>query len=338
MIRLRRTQGSPLGRFRLAAFLSLGVLVYGTAGYMVIERWSFFDALYMTVITVTTVGYGEVHHLSTLGRGFTMTLIVGGVGTILYALALFAELVGEGEFARYRRERQIEDRVRRLHDHFIVCGYGRMGTRIAEEFDHARAEYVVIDNNPEALERLAAQRRTHLGGDAASEDLLRRAGIERARALICAVDSDERAVYIVLAARAINPKLYILARAGHTDAIRRLELAGADRVISPYRMAGHQLAELALRPALVEVMDFLQHGGIAVGVEEILVREGAAAIGRSIRDAGLAQADGASVLAVRRADGTLAVNPETDFELAAGDLLIAFGTEEQLSKTAGVLN
>ncbi|HEX6548206.1 MAG TPA: potassium channel protein [Candidatus Dormibacteraeota bacterium] len=328
---------NPLRRFRVAGALLAVIVAYGVAGYMLVEHWSLGDALYMVVITISTVGYGEVHPLSPAGRLFTSTLIVGGVATMLYAFGIFAELVGEGHIAEYRRQRQMQRRVADLKDHFIVCGYGRIGTQIVTEFDAANARYIVIDNNPEAVARLVHEDRLHLAGDAASEELLKEARIDRARGLICAVDSDERAVYIVLAARALKPDLYILARAGQPPSIRRLELAGADRVVSPYRMAGHQMAGLALRPGLVEIMDTLQHGASAVGVEELLIRDGSRLAGKTLAEAGLTQAALARLLAVRRRDGTLHVNPDDELKLAEGDLIVALGSDEQLAHTASLL-
>ncbi len=327
----------PLTRFRLPAVLLIVVLTYGTLGYLLIERWTPGDALYMTIITISTVGFQEVHPLSPIGRAFTATLIVGGVATMLYAFGIFAELLAEGHIAEYGRQRRLQSRIGALRDHFVICGYGRIGTQIVQEFEHARTRYVVIDNNPEAITRLRSEDRLHIAGDAAAEDVLRAAGIERARGVICAVDSDERAVYITLAARALKPDLYLVARAGRPESIRRLELAGADRVISPYRMAGHQMAELALRPALVEVVDFLQHAGTPVGVEELLLRDSSPLVGQSVVAAGLTADQLARLVAIRRRDGDLLVNPDDDLVLAAGDLLIAFGSRDQLERTAALL-
>lgn len=310
------------------------MLVYGSVGYVLIEHWSLGDGLFMTLITISTVGYDEIHPLSGWGRVFTATLIVGGVGTMLYAFGIFTEMLAEGHIAEYRRLRRLEAKIKALRGHFVVCGYGRIGTQIVQEFELSRIPYVVIDNNPEAVARLVEEQRLHIAGDAASEELLDAAGIQRARGLICAVDSDERAVYITLAARALKPDVYMVVRAGRPESIRRLELAGADRVVSPYRMAGHVMAELALRPALVEVMDFLQHAGTPVGVEELLVREGSRVVGRRLGETGLSDGDLARLLAIRRQDGDLVINPDEDFALAEGDLLVAFGSREQLERTA----
>jgi voltage-gated potassium channel len=328
---------NPLSRFRLAVVLLGVIIAYGIAGYMLIERWDLLDSFYMVIITISTVGYQEVHPLSSAGRIFTSTLIVVGVGTMLYGFGVFAETLAENAFGHYRRERQLERSLNQLRDHFIICGYGRIGTQIVAEFEVRKVPYAVIDQTEEAVERLRAEGRLHIEGDASSEELLGQAGIERARGLICAVDSDERAVYIVLSARALNPKLYILARAGRPESIRRLELAGATRTISPYRMAGHLMAELAVRPAVVDVLDTLHHGESEIAVEEMIVSAGMAAVGKTIEETGLLDASAAKLLALRRRDGTLYVDPRPELRLEEGDLLIALGSETQLLKSASLL-
>lgn len=241
---------NPFARFRLPGILLAGVIVVGTVGYALVERWNLFDAFYMTIITISTVGFSEVHPLDTAGRVFTSVLIVSGVGILLYGFGVFAETLSEGHFLEYRRVRRLKADVRALRDHFIVCGYGRTGTQVVGEFAGHGLPYVVIDSNPEAIERLVHEGRLHIEADAADEEVLKEAGIEHARALISAVDSDERSVYITLIARALNPKLWIVARAGQPASVRRLELAGANEAISPYVMAGHRMAEVALDPSL----------------------------------------------------------------------------------------
>jgi len=329
---------NPLLRFRLPAVLLAIVIAFGVTGYTLIERWNLFDAFFMTIITISTVGYGEVHPQSVAGRAFSAVLIVVGVGTMLFGFGVFAETLAENAFGMFRRQRQMEHTLQELRDHFIVCGYGRIGTEVVVEFDDHKVQYVIIDRTEEALGRLQKEDRLYIEGDAASEDILHRAGIDRARGLISAVDSDERGVYIVLAARALNPKLYIIARAGYPESIRRLELAGADRVISPYRMAGHLMAELAVHPAMVDVLDTLHHGESDIGLEEVLIQPETKAIGKTLADSGLLDAQGAKLLAVRRRDGTLHVNPSADLRLAEGDLIIALGSEQQLLTTASMLN
>ncbi len=313
------------------------MIVYGMLGYMLIEGWNVLDAFYMTIITISTVGYSEVQKLSDAGRIFTSTLIVVGVGTMLYGFGVFAETLTDNSFIAYRRERQLERSLNQLRDHFIICGYGRIGTQIVAEFEAHNIPYAVIDQTEDAVLRLRNEDRLHVEGDASSEEILKLAGIERARGLISAVDSDERAVYIILAARALKPELYLISRAGRPESIRRLELAGANRVISPYQMAGHRMAELAVRPALVDVMDSLHHGESEIAVEEMLVQPRVAAVGKTIASAGLVSPDAAKVLAVRRRDGTLHANPAPDLLLEEGDLVIALGSEEQLFASAAKL-
>jgi voltage-gated potassium channel len=327
----------PLRRFRLPAALLAVVIVYGIAGYMLIEQWNLLDAFYMTIITISTVGYKEVQPLSNTGEIFTSTLIVVGVGTMLYGFGVFAETLTDNSFIHYRRERQLERSLNQLRDHFIICGYGRIGTQIVAEFEAHNIPYAVIDQTEDAVMRLRNEDRLHVEGDASSEEILKLAGIERARGLISAVDSDERAVYIILAARALKPELYLISRAGRPESIRRLELAGANRIISPYQMAGHRMAELAVRPALVDVMDSLHHGESEIAVEEMLVQPNVAVVGKTIAGAGLVSPDSAKVLAVRRRDGTLHANPSADLLLEEGDLVIALGSEEQLFASAAKL-
>jgi voltage-gated potassium channel len=327
----------PLRRFRLAATLLGIVIVVGVAGYMLINGWSLLDSFYMVIITISTVGFSEVHEQGTAGRLFTSGLIVVGVATMLYGFGVFAETLADNAFGRYRRERQLQRDLNQLREHFIICGYGRIGTQIVDEFEDHKVPYVVIDQTDEALGRIRAEGKLHIEGDASKEEILKQAGIERARGLISAVDSDERAVYIVLAARALNTKLYIVARAGRPDSIRRLELAGATRTISPYVMAGHRMAELAIRPAMVDVLDTLHHGEAGIGVEEMVVTAGTQAIGRTLDEVGLLAPDAAKVLAVRKRDGTVNVNPPPDAQLEDGDLVIALGTEDQLFVSASKL-
>ena len=327
----------PLRRFRLAGILLAIVIAVGVTGYMVIDGWDFLDSFFMVIITISTVGYTEVHPQGHAGRLFTSGLIVVGVATMLYGFGVFAETLADNSFGRYRKERQLQRELDRLSDHFIICGYGRIGTQIVAEFEQHATAYVVIDQTEEALERIRAENHLHIEGDASKEEILKQAGIERARGLISAVDSDERAVYIVLAARALNPNLYIVARAGRPESIRRLELAGATRTISPYLMAGHRMAELAIRPAMVDVLDTLHHGEAGIGVEEMVVSPETKAVGMTLEEVGLLAGNTAKVLAVRRRDGNVSVNPAASIRLEEGDLVIALGTEDQLFASASLL-
>ena len=269
--------GGPLRRLLLALVGLLVLLAYGTAGYMLIEGYSFLDALFMTVITVSTVGFEEVHRLDAAGEGFTISVIVLGVIGFLYTFSMLVELLSSGEWQRHRRVRQVQRRLDGLRDHVIVCGYGRTGRQAVIELTQSGQGFVVVESNPDGLARVAEDRVLHVLGDASSDEILERAGIRRARALISAVNSDERNVYIVLTARSLRPDLYIVARSSLPDSAEKLRGAGADRVVSPYTLSGRRMAELAMQPAVVDTFDLLVGGAdTSMRVEELVVGGGAA--------------------------------------------------------------
>ena len=311
----------------LVAFL--GVVVYGTAGYMVIEHWAFLDALFMTVITITTVGYEEVHHLDAAGQVFTISLIVFGVVGFLYTFGVLVEQLSSGRWQEYRRYRRMDAQLRSLRDHVIVCGYGRTGTQVVKDLEKAGSDYVVVEMNPTPLEDVRRDRKLCVVGDAAHDEVLHLAGIDRARALVSAVDSDERNVYIVLTARSLNAQLFIVARSSFPDSVAKLERAGADRVVSPYTTSGARMAALAMQPAVVDVIDMVTREGGSMAIEELVVPPGTRGL-----VAGTLRRSGAVLLAVRSADGRLSVGPDDRSALAPGDLVVVMGTPEQLTALA----
>jgi voltage-gated potassium channel len=326
-----------LKRFRLPLLILTLVFCYGVIGYMVFLHWNFIDALFMVLTTVTTVGYEEVHPLGPGGRVFTMTVIVFGVGTMLYTLATFGELLVEGHLARYARMRGMERRIAGLSDHFIICGYGRMGARVAQEFRQIDTPFVMVESNPEPLERLRSTDLLFVEGDAASDESLLKAGILRAKGLVSAVDSDERNVFITLTARSLNPALFIVARSSYPDSVEKLRRAGANQVVSPYLMGAHRMAALAVRPVAVDVLDTVLHGeNIDLVVEEFLVPSTSKVLGRTLRDSGM-RAAGANVLAIRKRSGQLRINPPETQVLESDDLLVAIGTRQQMSAAERLL-
>jgi voltage-gated potassium channel len=306
-------------------------------GYMVFERWNFIDSLFMVLTSITTVGYEEVHPLDTVGRVFTMTVIVGGVGTMLYTLGIFGELLVDGRLGRYARMRGMERRIADLKDHFIVCGYGRMGTRVTQEFRQLETPFVVVESNAESLERLRGADLLYVEGDATSDESLLKAGILRAKGLVTAVDSDERNVFITLTARALNPALFIVARSSFQDSVEKLRRAGANQVVSPYLMGAHRMAAMAVRPVAVDVLDTVLNGeNIDLVVEELLVPSASRLLGRSLADSGMREA-GANILAIRKRSGQLRINPPDSQVLESDDLLVAIGTRKQMSAAEHLL-
>jgi voltage-gated potassium channel len=323
---------NPLRRMAVVMTAFLVIVIYGTVGYAVIEHDSVIDALFMTVTTITTVGL-EAHPLDAAGEIFTITVIVLGVATFLYLFGLIVEVLSGNRWQAYRRYRRMESQIAALRDHIIVCGYGRTGKRVTVELRHRRVPYVVIEMNPTPLEDVIREHETHIVGDAANDDVLHLAGVDRARALVSAVDSDERNVYIVLTARSLNPGLFIVARSSYPDSVPKLQRAGADRVVSPYTASGSRMAALAVQPAVVDVLDFVSTPGTQMSIEELVVPPGAA---EGIT-AGAMRRSGATLLAVQSKGGGISVGPADDAVLKQGDIVVAMGTLDHLEALAGVL-
>ncbi|HYT67871.1 MAG TPA: potassium channel protein [Vicinamibacterales bacterium] len=327
---MARTQPWWIG-WRLVALLIVGVHVVGTAGYVLIEGWSAWDAFYMTVITVTTVGYGEVHPLSPAGRAFTVVILLTGVGAFFYAFTLFMTLLAEGGLVERRERKRLARMLDNLVDHFIVCGFGRMGEIIAHEFARQKVPFVVIERNPERMHLAIEQGFLAVEADASNEEVLRRIGIARARGFVAAVSTDAENVYAVLSARLLNPNLFIVGRAETEDSRTKLMRAGADRVISPYQLGGLQLAQTALRPAVVDFVQLATSSeNMDLNLEQVHITEGSSLAGRSLIDAGLRQRFGVVVVGIRRADGHMDFNPEPETSMRAGDDLVVLGRAESL--------
>ncbi len=311
-----------------AAFALL--LVAGTAGFALILHESPFDALYRTVITVYTAGLVSAP-ASVAGKLFTILLVVWGVAIFLYVFALVIELAVSGTIEGAWQRRRMRKRVDRLHDHCIICGYGRVGRRVGQEFRQAGVPYVVVDFNPDAV--AAARERDDLlvEGSGTQDENLAAAGIARAKGLVASSDSDVDNLYIVLSARALRPDLLIVARAASEDAAHKLMRAGADRVVQPYTTAGQEMAKLVLKPEVAAFLEIVSsHGGPDLRFEEIEVSEACGHCGKSIRDLRIRATTGALIVGLRHPDGAFEVTPDPDLALQPGDVLIAMGTESEL--------
>ena len=309
----------------------IAVFVYGTIGYILIEHYTVLEAAFTTITVITTVGL-QVHPLDGPGEIFTITLVVFGVSGFLYTFGVIVEALGSGRWRQYWRARHLEQQLERLRDHIIVCGYGRTGKRVVGEIREKGIPYVVIEMNPDPLADVRHRREPHVVGDAANDEVLHEARIERARALVSAVDSDERNVYIVLTARSLNPGIFIVARSSYPDSVAKLERAGANRVVSPYTTSGIRMAALAMQPAVVDVLDIVA-GGTTTTIEELVVPADA---GDRLTAATLRRS-GATLLAVRSAEGALQVGPPDSHGLRADDVVVAMGTREQLDGLADSL-
>jgi len=310
----------------------MGLIVAGgTTGYSLIERWPAWDAFYMTMITVTTVGYREVHPLSRAGELFTVVLVTIGVATVLYTFSFLMAQVVEGDlqerWATRRRERMLDE----LTDHFIICGFGRIGQIIAREFSRQRVPFVIIERDSERMHTAIDAGYLAVEADASSEHVLRRIGIDRARGFIAAVSTDAENVYAVLSARLLRPDLFIIGRAETEDAQAKLHRAGADRVLSPYQIGGLQLAQTALRPAVVDFVQLATSSdNLDLNMEQVKINAGSALVGRTIIDANLRQRFGVVVVGIQRVDGTMQFNPPPETAMAVGDFLVVLGQAKNL--------
>jgi voltage-gated potassium channel len=318
-------------RLRLALAVLACVMVVGTVGYLILG-FGLLDAVYQTVTTVTTVGFREVQPLSDAGIVFTIVLILLGVGTALYALGVLIQTLVEGDlhdvFGRRRMERKIADIERPV----IVCGFGRVGREIAKDVVDAGAVPVIVDRN---AERLESSPYATVVGDATDDGVLRRAGLERARALVAALDTDAGNLFVTVSARALRPDLFIVARVRVDESIEKLRRGGADRVVNPQSIGGARMAAFVLQPHVTEFLDVVMHDrDIEFRLEEVTVAPDSPIVGDTLRDAQIRNRTGALVLALRDENGEFSTNPSPDARLGGGQVLIAIGTPRELTALA----
>jgi voltage-gated potassium channel len=319
------------GRHLRAWILAVtGAALIGTLGYVLLFSWPLSDALYMTVITLTTVGFREVHELVGFPeRLWTMLLAVAGVGIIFGSIGIVAETIISEAASGRREAKRMRDAVAALRDHYIVCGYGRVGSTVARELAHTGERLVVIDINPTSLERASRDGHLVVEGDATDDATLRQAGLVVARGLVTTIDSDANNVYVTLSARAINPGLFIVARANAEGSEAKLAQAGANRMVSPYTMAGRRIANLASRPRVADFIDAaLSHGNLSFSLEEVEIDAKSPLLGVTV---GALRADGVVTLAILQQDGAYEANPPEERALCDGESVIASGSTEALS-------
>jgi voltage-gated potassium channel len=305
----------------------------GTIGFHYIEHWGWFDSFYMVIITLSTVGYQEVHPLSLAGRVFCIVLIVAGVALVFLMIGAATQALLEFELVKVFGKRRMEREVANLKDHYIICGAGRVGHSVAHELARKPCPFVVIETT-EASAASLDPKWLVLIGDAASERTLHQAGIGRAAGLVAATTTDATNIYIVLTARSLNPRLKIIARASEEAAEKHLKTAGADTVISPYAAAGHRIAQSFLRPHLLDFLDITsdRSGSYQMLIEEIKISPNSALAGTTVGSSGIHHNFGIIVLAIRHADGSTRFNPEAQEPIGPDDYLIAMGETAQLAR------
>lgn len=320
--RRRGGRGPSHLRRRVALLISAITVIftYGTGGYMVFG-FGFIDSLYMTALALTTAGFTPAGELDGGAKVFTVSVAVLGVTAFLAALGVLTTALAERGFSPHARRKRMEKRIEALADHHIICAYGRVGRIVAREYESEGVPFVVIDPKEELEEQMQADGVLYVIGDPSSERVLRGVGVERARGLVCAVDSDATNVYIALMARSMNPDIFIVARAGEAGSAERLHRAGADRVVSPYVTSGRHMALVSLRPRVVDFFEVVGLGGREARLDELAVEEGSPMIGRALTEA----CGEAVALLLRRGTGEVITNPKGDERLAPGDIIFLFG-------------
>jgi voltage-gated potassium channel len=320
-----------LREFLFALCVPLLLMALGTIGYMRLEHWRFLESLYMTVITITTVGFDEVHPLNSEGRVFTMALTLVGVFTLFYAATAAIRAIVSGEVGGDIGRQRMEHTLSELKDHVIVCGFGRMGRYVCAEFSASGQPFVVLDRNAAALEGFQMAHGIALAGDATSDGVLRRAGIERARVLVTVAATDADNLYITMSARLLNEKLMIVSRAEDQATQKKLLRAGANRVVAPYAIAGQTVVQAVERPTALSFLELATRSDYReLQIEETEVKPGSRLAGARLDDAHLRQEMGITVVAIKKPDGRMIVSPSPEVVLEGGDILICLGHRDQL--------
>ena len=325
-----------LPRHLLWGIGALLLLIFiGTAGYMLIEEWSFSDSIYMTIISISTVGYREVNVLSSAGRAFTIFLLVAGVGLAFYILTnVVQNLIEQGVQGIFRRQR-MENRISKLKDHFIICGYGRVGKEVAAVFSENKVPFVVIDPSDAAFADATEAGYLFLHGDASSDDVLKKAEIGRSRGLIAATGNDAENIFITLSAKALHPGLFVVARTYSEEAVAKLERVGADRVVAPLRQGGRRMAMLALRPLAVDFVDaVLGRAPSPLELEHIKVVGSSPLALKKVGEG--EKLTGIAILALRKKNGDVLPKPGAETLIEPGDELFVIGIRKQLEKVEEV--
>ncbi len=329
----------PERKFRshpfIIVFTSLLIIVFGTMGYVVLEGYTPLEALYMTIITLTTVGFGEVRPLDEAGRIFTIVLIGVGAVFVLSQIAYLGEYIVDGQLLRVYRRRRVKKRLGEMEGHYIICGYGQMGKVIVSELMSHHVPVVVVDNSPEEELKLAENDIPHFLGDATEEETLLAVGIKKARGLVSVVTKDSDNVFIVLTARDLNKDLFICARASSPGTEKRLIKAGANRVVSPYISGAKRIAQNILRPTVTDFVELALSGeGMELSMEEIKLLPNASIIGKDLIQSEIRNTYNLIVIAIKRADGTMIYNPSPQEVFQEGDILITIGPRNNLEQFA----
>jgi voltage-gated potassium channel len=323
----------------ISVLLSIALIGFGCIGYMTIEDWGFADALYMTIITIATVGYGEVHKISIPGRMFTLVLIILGVGYFLYVVGNIIQFLVEGRIRLVLGRRKLDTQINRLKGHFIICGYGRIGRELTRYLTQKYIDVVIIERNSNRVSTMDNDGILYLVGEATDESIMENAGIHRARGLVTAVATDADNVFLVLIAKQLNPNIFIVARAEQNSTKKTLLAAGADKVISPYDIGARRMAHAVLRPAVIEFLEMaFADDSTDIQLEEIQIQPSSELIGVTLQDSGVRQNMDVNIIAFRKPEGRMVFNPKADDRFEAGDTVIAVGSARSIKQFERILS
>ncbi|MGA3206833.1 MAG: potassium channel protein [Syntrophales bacterium] len=322
----------PTKKLKNTALALISIFIIGTLGFHFIEGWSLIESLYTTVITLSTVGYGDFYPETDVGRLFTVILVIFGVGTMLYTIGLLTETMVEARFRSLMGRGKLEKMIKKLNRHYIICGCGRIGYLICKELSQEKIDFVVIDHNLEIIQKIEDEGFIYYKGDATQDKILIAAGIKRARGIICALPSDAQNLYVILTAKELNPDIYVLSRSEEIESEHRLLRAGADRVISPYVLGGMRMAMAISRPAMLDFIEITtRRQSLELRMEEIDIGEVSPVIGKSLEESEIRQRYGLIIVAVKKDSGQMIFNPMGGYVISQGDKLIALGEDKNVS-------
>lgn len=325
-------------QLHISVLIFLSIVVFGTLGYMTVERMALFDALYMTVITISTVGFSEIQPLSPVGRGVTMLIIIASITVGGYAISMMARMLIEGELRKSFERRHMERLIRDLENHIIVCGYGRIGRIICKELEAGGIDFVVIEQDPDAVQDLEKAKFLFLQMDATGEEALLKAGIMNARGLVTAVRSDANNVFITLTAKGLREDIFVLSRSSDIRNEDKLKRAGASRVVSPYFIGGRRMAQVLQRPTVVDFIDIATMSNqLGLLIEEVTIRPASNLVGKNLVESRVRQDFGVIVVAIKPAGRQMLFNPTPQEVLNAGDVLVVLGKREDVVRMGEVL-
>lgn len=336
-IRAIRDQWGPLFQFLLGLLLLCVVFATGLFVFLFVEGWTLVDSFYMMVITLSTVGFGEIHPLSERGRLLTAMIIICGVGNFAFLVSSFTRMLVDGHLHKLMWRRKVQRRIDRLENHFIVCGYGRIGAVVVQEILKVSQDVVVIEHDEKLVEQLKREGVMHLAGDATDDGLLTAAGIRRAKSIVTALTDEAANVYVTLTARQLNPKISIVARANNASHITRLEFAGADKVVLPHLIGGVRMAHSVLRPTVTDFLDLAVRGTIDLQLEQLVLGDNSPFVGQTVMDSRIRQDYDLIIVAIKRASGEQVFNPGPKVELLSGDTLITVGRQSDLARVCELL-